>query len=78
MSFDKTCKFIAETFTGDLTAWLLDEAMPLTRMEPSELLLEPIRADSLILLESDNLVLHLEFQTEPKPDIPFRMTDYHL
>lgn len=29
-----------------------------------------------MLLESKNLVLHVEFQVEPKPDIPFRMLDY--
>jgi len=28
------------------------------------------------LLESDKSVLHLEFQTRPDPDIPFRMFDY--
>ena len=45
---------------------------------PSELSLEPIRADALILLQSDEVVLHLEFQTQPKADIPFRMIDYRL
>ncbi len=51
----------------------------LTELSLSELSLEPIRADSLILQDIDsNLVLHLEFQTDPDPDIPFRMTDYRL
>jgi predicted transposase/invertase (TIGR01784 family) len=48
----------------------------LTELKPSELSLEPIRADALILLQSDKSVLHLEFQTRPDPDIPFRMFDY--
>lgn len=30
------------------------------------------------MLQSDDLVLHIEFQTEPKAVIPFRMTDYRL
>jgi predicted transposase/invertase (TIGR01784 family) len=38
--------------------------------------LDPIRADALILLESNRSVLHLEFQTRPDPDLPFRMLDY--
>jgi predicted transposase/invertase (TIGR01784 family) len=32
----------------------------------------------LILLESDESVLHLEFQTLPKRDIPFWMLDYRV
>ncbi len=52
--------------------------MTLTELKPSELSLEPIRADALILLESDDSVLHLEFQTRPKRDIPFRMLDYRV
>ena len=47
-------------------------------LSPSELSLEPIRADALILLQSDEVILHLEFQTTPKADIPFRMNDYRL
>ena len=30
------------------------------------------------MLESDESVLHLEFQTRPKRDIPFRMLDYRV
>lgn len=52
--------------------------MPLTQLSPSELSLEPIRADALILLTSDEVVLHIEFQTQPDADIPFRMLDYRL
>lgn len=50
----------------------------MTELSPSELFLEPMRADALILLQSDEIVLHLEFQTQPKADIPFRMADYRL
>jgi predicted transposase/invertase (TIGR01784 family) len=78
LAYDNVCKFIAEAFSGDLVTWLLGEAIEVTQLRPSELSLEPIRADSLILLESSNLVLHIEFQTQPDAQIPFRMTDYRL
>ncbi len=76
--FDNVCRFLAESFTPDFAQWLLKEAIPLTRLNPSELSLEPIRADALILLESQEIVLHLEFQTEVDPEMPFRMLDYRL
>ncbi len=76
--FDNVCKFLAESFSTDFASWLLGEPITLTELSPSELSLEPIRADALILLQSDDLVLHIEFQTEPKPNIPFRMSDYRL
>ncbi len=76
MSYDSVCKFIAETFTADIATWLLGEPVELVRLEPAELLSNPIYADTLVLLESKNLILHVEFQVEPKPEIPFRMLDY--
>ena len=76
MSYDNTCKFLAENFTTDFASWLLGEAIPLTKLEPSELSVEPIRADSVIFLKSKNIILHIEFQTKPKKNIPFRMLDY--
>ena len=76
--FDSTCKFIAANFSQDLASWLLGKAINFTELEPSELSLEPIRADSLILLQSDKLVLHIEFQTIPQREIPFRLLDYRI
>jgi predicted transposase/invertase (TIGR01784 family) len=76
--FDPTCKFLAESFPADFATWLLGEAITLTKLSPTELLLEPIRADSLILLSSGDLILQIEFQTEPDPTMPFRMADYRL
>ena len=61
-----------------MATWLLGKPIDLTELKPSELSLELIRADSLIFLESEDVVLHIEFQTEPKQDIPFRMADYRL
>lgn len=76
--FDSVCKFLVETFASDFATWLLGEPITLTKLSPSELSLEPIRADALILLQSEEVVLHIEFQTQPKVDIPFRMIDYRL
>ena len=76
--FDNTCKFLAETFPADFASWLLGEAIILTKLEPSELLVESIRADSIIFLESKDTILHIEFQTCSDPNIPFRMADYRL
>ena len=76
--YDNVCKFLAENFATDLAQWLLNEPVDLTVLEPTELQVDPIRADSLIFLESPNLILHIEFQTSPKDDVPFRMADYRL
>ena len=76
--FDSICKFLAENFSEDLASWLLGSTGALTELSPQELSLEPLRADSLILLQSDDLVLHTEFQTEPDAKIPFRMLDYRV
>jgi predicted transposase/invertase (TIGR01784 family) len=78
LMFDPTCKFLAESFSADFATWLLGEPIALTKLSSTELSLEPIRADSLILLNSDELVLQIEFQTEPDPKIPFRLADYRL
>ena len=76
--FDTICKFLIETFSIDFASWLLGEPIALTELSPSELSLEPIRADALMLLQSDAMVLHVEFQTQPDPEIPFRMLDYRM
>jgi predicted transposase/invertase (TIGR01784 family) len=76
--FDPTCKFLAESFPADFATWLLGEPIAFTKLSPTELSLEPIRADSLILLRSDRLILQIEFQTEPDLTMPFRMADYRL
>ncbi|MDJ0581775.1 Rpn family recombination-promoting nuclease/putative transposase [Crocosphaera sp.] len=76
--YDSICKFIAAQFPEDMARWLLGKPIPLTELKPSELSLEPIRADSLIFLQSEDLILHIEFQTQPDKAIPFRMLDYRI
>ncbi|KPQ32084.1 MAG: hypothetical protein HLUCCO16_20705, partial [Phormidium sp. OSCR] len=76
--YDNICKFLAETFPDDVATWLLGRSVKLSQLSPKELSNEPIRADALILQQSDDLVLHSEFQTLPVEEIPFRMADYRL
>ncbi|MEH2069179.1 MAG: Rpn family recombination-promoting nuclease/putative transposase [Nostoc sp.] len=76
--FDNICKFLAENFSSDFATWLLGEPITLTELSSKELSLEPIRADALILLQPEQSILHLEFQTQVDAEIPFRMIDYRL
>ena len=76
--YDNICKFLAENYSSDFARWVLGEPKGLTTLSPTELFVEPIRADALILLQSSDVVLHLEFQTQPDEAIPFRMADYRL
>jgi len=76
--FDTVCKFLVETFSADFAAWLLGAPITLTELSPAELSLEPIRADTLILLQSPDTILHLEFQARPDTTMAFRMIDYRL
>jgi predicted transposase/invertase (TIGR01784 family) len=76
--YDDTCRYLAEHFSADFASWLLGKSVTMTELKPSELSLDPIRADALILLESDESVLHIEFQTLPKNNIPFRVLDYRV
>lgn len=76
--FDNICKFLAENYSNDFARWIFGEPKGLTILSPTELFVEPIRADALILLQSSEVVLHLEFQTQPDEAIPFRMADYRL
>ena len=73
--YDDTCRFPAEHFSADFASWLLGDPVTLTKIQPPELSLDPIRADALIFLESDKSILHLEFQTLPKDNISFRILD---
>ena len=76
--YDNFSKFLTDEYPQDFSSWLLGEPIDFTELLPKELSIEPIRADSMILLKSRNIILHLEFQTDPDPDMPFRMADYAL
>lgn len=76
--FDPVCKLLIETFPTDFATWLLGEPIGLTSLDPAELLLDPIRADALMLLEAEDKILHVEMQTQRDPEIPFRILDYRV
>ena len=75
---DNISKFLIEQYSTDFAAWLLGESMTLTTINPTELNVEPIRADSVMLLQSTDVILHTEFQTVGDETMPFRMADYYL
>ncbi|KAB8330568.1 DUF4351 domain-containing protein [Scytonema tolypothrichoides VB-61278] len=79
MTYDNTCKYVAENYPADFARWLLASDTSDIEVLKTELNLEPIRADSLTFLQISNQILHLEFQTSPKstPPLDFRMLDYY-
>jgi predicted transposase YdaD len=80
VSFDNVCKILAEKYPLDFANWLLPETVEKIKVLKTELSIEPIRADSVILLQTKNRILHLEFQTRTKSEtpIPLRMLDYFV
>lgn len=78
MSFDNICKYLAASYPEPFVRWLLASNATDIQLLPSELSRVPIRADAVILLQSTNSILHLEFQTLPTstPPLPLRMLDY--
>ncbi|MFB2970159.1 Rpn family recombination-promoting nuclease/putative transposase [Aerosakkonema sp. BLCC-F183] len=80
MNTDNLCKYLAEEYPAEFVQWLLPSETSNIQVLKTELSLEPIRADSITLLQTPNLILHLEFQTLPAsdPPLPLRMLDYWL
>ncbi len=78
--YDNLCKVIAEKYPRDFCRWLLNQEPGEVEILKSELSIEPIRADSVIFIKTDNCILHIEFQTITisEPSIPFRMLDYSV
>ncbi|GAB1543752.1 DUF4351 domain-containing protein [Scytonema sp. NUACC21] len=80
MTYDNTCKYLAENYPTEFARWLLSsDALLDIRVLKTELSSEPIRADSVTFLQVPNQILHIEFQTEAKstPPLDFRMLDYY-
>jgi predicted transposase/invertase (TIGR01784 family) len=78
VTYDNVCKYLAEQHPASFVRWLLGIEAADVRVLKTELNLEPIRADSVTFLQTNNQILHLEFQTLPasEPPLPFRMLDY--
>ena len=80
MSFDNVCKLLAEKYPLDFARWLLPEEPQSVKVLKTELSIEPIRADFVTFLKSENQILHIEFQTlsTSRKPIPFRVIDYYI
>jgi predicted transposase/invertase (TIGR01784 family) len=78
MSFDNCCKLLAEKYPEQFATWLLGEPTLTVEVLKTELPIEPIRADSVILLQMQSQILHIEFQVklESEPPLPLRFLDY--
>ena len=78
MPYDNACKFLADQYPAAFASWILGEEVPVAKTLKTELKLEPIRADSVSLLHTGKLLLHLEFQVdvEEEPPMGLRMVDY--
>jgi predicted transposase YdaD len=80
VAFDNICKILAEKYPTDFAHWLLPDEPRKVKLLKTELSIEPIRADSITFLQTENRILHLEFQTTAKSEtpIPLRMLDYFV
>jgi predicted transposase YdaD len=78
LSYDNTCKYLAESSPASFVRWLLSTEPETVEVLKTELSSEPLRADSLVLLQISTQILHLEFQTLPysNPPVPVRMLEY--
>ncbi|MBD2457785.1 DUF4351 domain-containing protein [Nostoc sp. FACHB-87] len=78
--YDNLCKILAETYPRDFIRWLLNQEPQKIEILKTELSIEPIRADSVTFLQTENRILHLEFQTTIKSQTPIalRMLDYYV
>ncbi|OCR02073.1 hypothetical protein BCD67_07815 [Oscillatoriales cyanobacterium USR001] len=76
--YDNTCKYLAEKSPASFVRWLLNIEPGKISVLKTEIIPEPIEADTLVLLQTVNQILHLEFQTVPysTPSIPLRMLEY--
>ncbi|MBF2006895.1 MAG: Rpn family recombination-promoting nuclease/putative transposase [Chlorogloeopsis fritschii C42_A2020_084] len=78
--YDNLCKVLAEKYPLEFIRWLLNQEPQKIEILKTELSIEPIRADSVTFLQTENRILHLEFQTTIKSQKPIslRMLDYYV
>ncbi|MBW4471348.1 MAG: Rpn family recombination-promoting nuclease/putative transposase [Stenomitos rutilans HA7619-LM2] len=78
MPFDNLCKLLSQQHPARFAAWILGEPQAVVKVLKTELSIEPIRADSVTFLQTQDRLLHLEFQVklESDPPLPLRMLDY--
>jgi len=80
VNYDNVCKLLAEKYPTEFARWLLMVEPRGIKVLKTELSIEPIRADFVTFLQTENRILHIEFQTRTtsKPPLPFRMLDYSV
>jgi predicted transposase/invertase (TIGR01784 family) len=78
MSFDNTCKYLSEKYPNSFVNWLLGTTPESIELLKTELTIEPIRADFVANLPTQQRLLQIEFQVkgESDPPLPLRMLDY--
>jgi predicted transposase YdaD len=58
MSFDNVCKLLAEKYPADFVRWLINDEARNIKILKTELSIEPIRADSVIFIQTVRLIHH--------------------
>ncbi|MBD1807661.1 Rpn family recombination-promoting nuclease/putative transposase [Microcoleus sp. FACHB-SPT15] len=78
MSFDNTCKYLSETYPDRFANWLFGTTPESIEVLKTELSIEPIRADFVANLPTQQRLLQIEFQVkgETEPPLSLRMLDY--
>ncbi|OCQ99669.1 hypothetical protein BCD67_14740 [Oscillatoriales cyanobacterium USR001] len=78
MSYDNACKYLSEKYPTQFATWILGTTPPSVEVIKTELSIEPIRADYVTFLRTQERILHLEFEVdvEGEPPVPLRMLDY--
>ena len=65
MSYDNVCKILAEKYPTDFARWLLAVEPRSIEVLKTELSIEPIRADSLTFLQTENRILRVVKRKAP-------------
>ena len=79
--YDNLLKYLAEHYPAALASWLLGRPVGHVRVLKSELSIQPIHADAVQLLELDEEILHVEFETDTtdsEPPLELRLLDYFV
>lgn len=78
MAYDNACKYLSEKYPVQFANWILGENYPIVKVLKTELSPEPIRADYLTFLQTQERILHIEFEVDGDgtPPVPLRMLDY--
>lgn len=78
MAYDNLCKYLSEKYPNYFASWILGEKLSEVTVLKTELNLDPIRADSVTFLRTQERILHLEFQVKipQETPMPLRMLNY--